>query len=581
MSAKIINSHRYKTITKLQLDKKRKKNEKLLNKENSKKRNKFSKYSNSSLVSNVRLRKHREKKMEKEFMLYSRPQETVLKEPKQKIYIPKSFIITCTSVLIILLMYIAAKIMRLDEKIVLSAFHNKETDIPVNLVNNYELNIGLIGLQNNNVLTSNNLIINELNKRASISLINIDKDYSFVYDVASSIEKINELEYLIIINEKSKITCDDIRKSILKLISLGESNIYYERLINIKTIEETGKKNEVRIVLNEADSYFVYSLDFPITSDNDKVAQYFRANIQDESISYVRDSSESTLSKITLKNYGKIDSVVEEFVDNKIDMFFATSNNEMQLIGKKEYNTKKYRDGETLFLLGNSSSNIFSKKEIRQSLMYSMNREEIIKNSDNNFIELIDLPFIYSTVKYKYDTIGADNILTSSGWYKNRNNIYELNDGTLAKMTLLVNENDIDKVRVANEIKEMAIIQGISIEIASLSKIEIERRVMAGDYDLVLADIYINEIPNIEFLQKYLDINSSTSQAFLQIKESSITELPNNIRNLQYVLSNEVACIGIYARNINLVYQKYITGFENINYMSIFDNLKNIGKVLE
>ena len=100
---------------------------------------------------------------------------------------------------------------------------------------------------------------------------------------------------------------------------------------------------------------------------------------------------------------------------------------------------------------------------------------------------------------------------------------------------------------------------------------------MASD----LASVYLNETPNISFLKNYLNINEETDQAFLQVENSNAEDLPQNIQNLEYVLSNEVACIGIYARNINLVYQKYISGFDNINYMKIFYNINNIGKLIE
>ena len=62
---------------------------------------------------------------------------------------------------------------------------------------------------------------------------------------------------------------------------------------------------------------------------------------------------------------------------------------------------------------------------------------------------------------------------------------------------------------------------------------------------------------------------------------SDLEQLDKNVQNLQFVLSEQVACIGIYARNINLVYQKYIYGFDNINYMTIFNNIDNIGKKIE
>ena len=102
-----------------------------------------------------------------------------------------------------------------------------------------------------------------------------------------------------------------------------------------------------------------------------------------------------------------------------------------------------------------------------------------------------------------------------------------------------------------------------------------------GDYDLVLATVYLDETPNIDFLRQYLDINDRTSQAFRQVEESNVEDLEENIQNLEFVLSDEVACIGIYARNINLVYQKYINGFDDINYMKIFTDLNKIGKIIE
>ena len=48
-----------------------------------------------------------------------------------------------------------------------------------------------------------------------------------------------------------------------------------------------------------------------------------------------------------------------------------------------------------------------------------------------------------------------------------------------------------------------------------------------------------------------------------------------------FSVSDEIACIGILARNTNVVYQKNINGFEDINYMKVFYNLENIGKIQE
>ena len=592
MCAKIIDSRRYKTITKSQLEKKRRNNQNQLksNKSNYKKTNKYSTKNNdnNSFISNLMIRKHREKKREQELLLYSRPQKTVLKEPKQKIYIPKSFVISACVVVMLMLIFISIKITKIDERITASVFSNNDTNegMNVNLENNYDLKIGLTALDSTDVYKSTNLIVNDLYKKTSYSLIKVINNYDIKYELAKSIFKVSNSEYIITLNNEYDLDIDDIRYSIDKILSSGENNMYYSRLNIINSIESTENKDEIRITLKEENPYFVYYLDFPVTDNDEKIKPEFEYLAQDNSILFQKNekSSNKYLNSILIKSYNGINESVEAFVNDDIDVFFATSNNDMQLIGQKDYSVKKYKDGETLFIFGNKTSNTFSRKELRTALMYSLNRDEIVKTSDNNFIEIIDLPFMYSSIKYKYDLVGAKNIMISNGWNQNSVGIYEkVENGNYitATLRLLVNLQDENKLNIANNIKNMAYNAGINIEIIALTSEEIQQRVDSLDYDIVLATIYLNETPDIRFLRNYLDINDATAQAFTQVEQSSIENLPQNIQNLEYVLSDEVACIGIYARNINLVYQKYIYGFDELNYMSIFSNLNNIGKIAD
>ena len=589
MSAKIINTRRYKTITKSQLEKKRKQNNS--SSRSSKKTRKSLKlpsFDASSFVSNVRIRKHRERKLEREMLLYSRPERTVLKEPKQKIYIPKSFIIACIVVVAILIVYISAKIMRIDEKISVAVFNgNNEqpAEKEVLLENNYDLKVALTSLGSRELSNSRNLIVNDIYKASNLKLIESKDNYTINYIVARKIEKLSDREYIITLNNSYKLDIDDVIYSVNRIMESTDS-MYYERINNIMEISADGEdKYNIRVLLKEANPYFVYDLDFPLLDNESKIFGRFTYSINNGDVIFSKNekNERKNLNTITLKEYNTIDDCVDAFRKNEVDMFFASSNNEMQLIGKSDYNVKKYKDGETLFLLGNKESDIFSRKEIRTALMYSLNRDEIVKSSDNNFIEIIDLPFLYSSIKYKYDVVGAQNLMNSYSWNRNAYGFYEKEDNGYksATLRLLVNVEDQNKVNVANSIKTMAQNAGINIDVQALSQAEVQARVEAKDYDIVLATIYLNETPNIGFLRDYLDINETTSQAFKQVEESSVEDLSSNVQNLEYVLSDEVACIGIYARNINIVYQKYIYGFENLNYMSIFSNLDKIGKILD
>ena len=189
MCAKIIDSRRYKTITKTQLEKKRRNNEKAIKSQKSSyiKTNKYSTdNNNNSFISNLMLRKHREKKKEQELLLYSRPQRTVIKEPKQKVYIPKAFIVSCCILAAFLLVYTSVKVSGIDEKIATTVFSNKdsnENNISVSLQPNYDLKIGLTSLDSTDVYASTNLILNDLYKSVSYSLVKIQNNYDIVYNV--------------------------------------------------------------------------------------------------------------------------------------------------------------------------------------------------------------------------------------------------------------------------------------------------------------------------------------------------------------------------------------------------------------
>ena len=111
---------------------------------------------------------------------------------------------------------------------------------------------------------------------------------------------------------------------------------------------------------------------------------------------------------------------------------------------------------------------------------------------------------------------------------------------------------------------------GIGIEIVTLSEEEITTRIREKSYDIVLASIYLKESPDIRYLEEYLNLNENIHIAMSQVENSSVENLPS-----------KVACIGIMARNINVVYQKDILGFENIGYFKVFQEIENIGKIQE
>lgn len=562
MSAKIIEPHRYKKTTRKKVEKAKlaKKNNlkykktKLKNIKNNKKssHNKNANGYGENLTGNVVKSKSKN---------------------KQNYIILKVFsLVLCIGVIGVL----SRVIVKHENEVVVNVDNGIEEK--VTLLQNYDFKIGMSKLDTIDYLKSKNIVLNELVKISNNSLLTINKDYTINYRVAKYVEKINSKEYFIEINPEYKLSIDDIKNSFERLMEIGEDSIYYETVNNIENITKQGN-TELKIKLKNPDNYFVYKLDLPLIA-NTKGADYNIKN-EDNSILFTNENSKSTLNSIKFTGYSDSDELVNKFRNSEIDMFTASSDSIVQLIGKHDYNVKKYRDGQTIFLFGNKNSKLFCRKEVRQALVYCLNREEIVKDINSSFSEVIDIPFIYSDIKMKYDVYGAQNVLLSQGWQK-VDSTYKKQEGeeTLSlELNLLVNENDNIKVKIAEKIKEMAELNGIKVHINKQKDEALQESINTKNYDIILADVYINNIPDISFIEEYININDEINSAINIVNESSTEELPKNIISLQNLISSEVGCIGILARNTSLIYQKNINGFSDIGYMKLFYNIEKIGKI--
>lgn len=575
MSANIINSHRYKKTTR------KKANE---NKERIKANQKYKK----EKLKNLKEKRKNEVKdsyiklnnsFNSNYNTNLNNNTNKNKKKTRKHNFPGLLKIIGLVACIALIAIISRIIVKKENEPVVQADFN--TEKKVSLVQDYNFKIGMSKLDSTNYLNSKNIILNELVSSLSNKLISINKDYSINYIVAKSIKKVSNKQYFIELNSDYNVKIEDIKNTVNEIKSSGDKNIYYECINNIWSIDEQGK-NEFSITLKQDDPYFVYNLTFPIVNTGNNYP-YDIKNEGESSVLFTRKKSNSTLSTIQFTGYSDIDNLIEDFKNGKIDMFTASSDSIMQLIGKYEYNVKKYRDGQNIFLLGNKDSKVFSQKEVRQALLYSLNREEIVKKINSTFSEVIDIPYIYSSIRYKYDIVGAKNILIQYGW-KNEKGMNKKTVGEeelTLELTLLVNEKDNTKVKIADMIKDMAENVGIRINIKKAKDAKLTELIKNKSYDIILADVYVNDKPDITYLEEYININDKVNSALNIVKQNSIEDLPKNIATLQDVISDEIACIGILARNTNVVYQKNINGFEDINYMKVFYNLENIGKIQE
>ena len=466
---------------------------------------------------------------------------------------------------------ISVSFFNVDKIEYIATINNKEETI-VN--NDFEFKVGVLNLD-----LSRNVLINELKKEAFSQILNFDDKYNINLQLSQSIEKNDSKTYTITFKEKN---INQIVKEAILDISKNKQNIYYTPISNISKVELDGEYN-LKINLKEENDYFIYYLDFPIEKNENNNSLYnYNENSENKVAVFNRNQEISSyLKSIEIKNYSDSLDMIDDFKKGNINMFLTNSDDDIKSLNRYDYNLKKYRDGETVFLLGNPKSKLFKEEEVRKAIAYSIDRNELVKDISLSYAELIDIPYINSKLSYRYDTYAVDSLLSSNKWvYKNgiyTKNIDNKNIMSL-KIRLLVNSDDSSKVTLANNIKNMLESNKIPVEIIRVPTNQISEFLKSDKYDIVLAKVLLNNVPDISKIYDYINIDEKTNELINNIKNSNTLTIAGSINILKEYISAHVLCIGLYAKNVDVITQKNIKGFENIQFMNIFSALESINK---
>ena len=445
-----------------------------------------------------------------------------------------------------------------------------------NDANEQVIKIGIITEENLLNSNSKNFIINELNKYSKDMLLEINDDYSITYKCISNVIKMSNKEYILVRNNESNVDINAIKETLDKYRT-DEQSSYYYKLSNIENITILDN-NTLNIKLKSDSPYFIYNLDICMPTSYDLTNYIQQASSTEDKLIFTRNeyANEQLPARVIVTKFKDMYSAVNAYKNQEINMFITNSENVKSILGKYEYNIKTYRNGKTLFLFSNPESEIYSKYEVRKAIAYSIDRDGIINDILKSQGDKIDLPYIYDSVKYKYDVYAAENLLLTSGYKKNNGVYSKVEDGVkkYIQLNLIVNENDDIKIKVANKLKNNLSSIGIKLNIEKLNTSKIRSRIKNGTYDLLLANLDLNNIPDISFVYNNLFITNNIEQAMDNIGKSTINDLNNNITYLQKQLSQEISTIGIYSDISYLIYNKDIV-VEDISYMNVFKGVLN------
>ena len=484
------------------------------------------------------------------------------------------------------------------------------------------LNIAIYNFDSINPILSQNKDVINISKLIFQPLIELDENYKIQFKLAKECVKIEGKKYIIKLNNNIQwqdgqiFTAKDVEYTINEIKKI-ESSIYYDEAKNIENIEIIDDYT-LKINLKNIDNFLKYHLTFPIlanhiyenedlktsniiplgtgcfkikqldSKDTSKIIlkknQYYKNNNENNE----NNEDGNGIEEINILLYNNMNDIYNNFKIDNIDIIHTASSNFREYIGNINYNIKEYKGREYEYLSLNCKDEILSKKEVRQALSYSINKSRIISEIGNYYIA--NFPLDYTDILFQnedetYNIEKAKEILQNENWNFQNNKWQKYSNGKLLTLSLnmIVQSENSQRLKVAEEIKKQLQEIGIIINIKQVSNSKYEMYLKDKDYQLILTGINNGFSPSLEYFYGDNNLaqyeNTDLRNQIREIDEYNIaSEKYNNYISTVY---KDCAYIGLYRNKEMLILSQNVNGEILPNNYSIFYNIYTWKKVLK
>lgn len=465
-----------------------------------------------------------------------------------------------------------------------------------------------------NPLLSNNKNVQDISKLIFDSLLTLSEDFKLKNSLAEEWSKVGNTTYVIKLktgikwSDGSNFSAYDVLFTIDRLkevSSIYSYNVQY--VIGAEVIDN----NTIKIELDREVPFFEYNLIFPILSKSYYEGEdfintaknqmpigtgaYYVEGIANSTITlkfneYYREPKEEyKIKQIDISLFNSMGEVYNAFKLGNIDLINTNVINIEEYIGTIGFAKKEYKARGYDYLALNCSNNLLSNKVIRQAIMYGIDKNYIVANIYNNKYKVSEYPldygnYLYNTEKavWSYNPEKIKELLSNDGW-ELKNNVWQKRINyrtTKLSINLSVRSNDVNRVRVAEIIKEMLEANGIQINIIKLSDNNFNTNLANKNYDMILTGMNIYANPDLTTYigedNKANFINDELLVILNEVKnitdENTFKEKYNRILE---IYNDEVPYIGLYNNLGTVIYSNNLIADISPNWYNIFYNIKN------
>jgi peptide/nickel transport system substrate-binding protein len=370
-----------------------------------------------------------------------------------------------------------------------------------------------------------------------------------------------------------------------------ESANYKERLRNFTTA--AAGVGSVTFTLKSADIYAENCLTFPIvkygTGDNSIPTGSGRYTLSKKSGNYYLTANEFSTRQ-------------EEMATKRISLVPITSDaGELYMLqtGDLTYFFDDLSDGEytkiranttrvsmnNMIYLGiNSQTTELKNKKVRDAICYAINKASLADSAYSGIATISDIPFNptwevvgnINTTLYEQNVIKAGELLDEAGYvFAYANNQYRSKNFEYIELSLLVNNENQPKDKIADMIAKSLKEIGVKVTVNSVPYEEYLSALQKGDYDLYVGEVKLS--PNMSLTSFFsengavnygIDIDGAVAKAYADFSGGKI-----DISTFMQVFSLEKPFIPLLFRDGMAYYSRELTYEDSVNEYELFANI--------
>lgn len=350
------------------------------------------------------------------------------------------------------------------------------------------------------------------------------------------------------------LSAQDVLATYNQIMALGSASPYYTRCSYISSIKVEDLYTVV--VTGKYSSYFtLYAMTFPVLQRNSismalptGTGPYWYMYADTEWLQIDANpywwKKAATVDTVYVIRYNETGDALQALTVGEVDAVPTRSQNAAlgRLLNDRisvDYATLTYE-----MLIPNIRSERFQDVRTRQAIMYAMDVATISQNIYMDMVTESEVPVITGTWLYEpqsaiyYESLErALQLLNEAGWGDyNRDGILDrVEDGILVQLdfTILTCVDDVANTRqhAAVLIADQLSVLGIRIDVKTVSRTTLEKRLKAGEYDMVLCGVNMSLLPDLTFL---LD-----SQGRMNYSGYSSVEMDQLLRTLYYTTNED------------------------------------------